>query len=77
MYPNPTTGLLNISFDNMSDAGACSVEIYDALGRLLSSETVSTSGSHSMDISAYPEGLYIVRVSTPTFVANKKIMLTK
>ena len=38
---------------------------------------VSASGSHSMDISAYPEGLYIVRVSTSAFVANKKIMLTK
>ncbi len=77
VYPNPTTGLLNISFDNTTEAGVCSVEIYDALGRLLSSEVVSASGSHSMDISAYPEGLYIVRVSTSAFVANKKIMLTK
>lgn len=76
VFPNPTTGLLNIAFDN-ADMGSYNVEIYDALGRLVSSENVNVSGNHSMDISAYPEGLYIVRISTPAFVANKKIMLTK
>lgn len=76
VYPNPTTGLLNISFGNAETEGY-SVEIYDALGRLVSSENVNASGSHSMDISAYPEGLYIVRISSSTFVANRKIMLTK
>ena len=76
IFPNPTTGLLNISFGNAETEGY-SVEIYDALGRLVSSENVSASDNHSMDISAYPEGLYIVRISTPAFVANKKIMLTK
>ncbi|MBR3799397.1 MAG: PKD domain-containing protein [Bacteroidales bacterium] len=82
VYPNPTTGLLNISFNNMPESGVCRVEIYDALGRLVigrlqTSELVSAMGTISMDISSYPEGLYIVRISTPTFVANKKIMLTK
>ena len=82
VYPNPTTGMLNISFNNMPESGVCRVEIYDALGRLVigrlqTSELVSAMGTISMDISSYPEGLYIVRISTPTFVANKKIMLTK
>lgn len=82
VYPNPTTGLLNISFNNMPESGVCRVEIYDALGRLVigrlqTSELVSAMGTISMDISSYPEGLYIVRISTPAFVANKKIMLTK
>ena len=66
----------------MPESGVCRVEIYDALGRLVigrlqTSELVSAMGTISMDISSYPEGLYIVRISTPTFVANKKIMLTK
>ena len=82
VYPNPTTGMLNISFNNMPESGVCRVEIYDALGRLVigrlqTSELVSAMGTISMDISSYPEGLYIVRISTPNFVANKKIMLTK
>lgn len=77
VYPNPTTGLLNISFENISESDVCNVEIYDALGRLLSSEMVNASGNHTMDISEYPEGLYVVRISSSTFVSNKKIMLTK
>ena len=76
IFPNPTTGLLNISFGE-AEYGVCNVEMYDALGRLVSSENVNASGNHTMDISSYPEGLYIVRISTPAFVANKKIMLTK
>ena len=76
VFPNPTTGLLNISFGNVEPDGY-SIEIYDALGRLVSSENVNETGNHTMDISAYPEGLYVVRISTSSFVANKKIMLTK
>ena len=76
IFPNPTTGLLNISFGTAESDGY-SVEIYDALGRLVTTEMVSASDNHTMDISAYPEGLYVVRISTPAFVANKKILLTK
>lgn len=77
VYPNPTSGLLNISFENMQDVDGYDVEMYDALGRMVSSIKVSGAADYSMDISSYPEGLYIVRISTPAFVANKKIMLTK
>ena len=51
--------------------------MYDALGRMVSSIKVSGAADYSMDISSYPEGLYIVRISSSTFVANRKIMLTK
>lgn len=77
VYPNPTSGLLNISFENMQDVDGYDVEMYDALGRMVSSIKVSGAADYSMDISSYPEGLYIVRISSSTFVANKKIMLTK
>ncbi|MBR5983808.1 MAG: PKD domain-containing protein, partial [Bacteroidales bacterium] len=76
VFPNPTSGLLNISFGNQ-DVNGYDVEMYDALGRLVSSVKVSGTSDYSMDISSYPEGLYIVRISSSTFVANKKIMLTK
>ncbi len=77
VYPNPTSGLLNISFENMQDVDGYDVEMYDALGRMVSSIRVSGAADYSMDISSYPEGLYIVRISSSTFVANRKIMLTK
>ena len=76
VFPNPTSGLLNITFGNQ-DVNGYDIEMYDALGRLLSSVKVSGAGDYSMDISSYPEGLYIIRISTSTFVANKKILLTK
>jgi len=76
VFPNPTSGLLNITFGNQ-DVKGYDVEMYDALGRLISSVKVSGTNDYSMDISSYPEGLYIVRISSSTFVANKKIMLTK
>ncbi len=77
VYPNPTSGLLNISFENMQDVDGYDVEMYDALGRMVSSIKVSGAADYSMDISSYPEGLYIVRISSSTFFANRKIMLTK
>jgi len=77
VYPNPTSGILNISFANMFDADGYSIEIYDALGRLVASENVAGTDNYTMNISELTEGLYVVRISSSSFAVNKKIMLTK
>jgi PKD repeat protein len=77
VYPNPTSGQLSISLGDITGIDSYSVELYDAVGRLIVSETVNAAGAHLMDISSCPDGIYVMRIRTPLFVANKKITLTK
>lgn len=59
LYPNPTTGLVNVCFEA---ANACEVQICDMFGRILSNSQMS--GEQQLDFSAYAPGMYIVRFAT-------------
>lgn len=58
MYPNPTTGMLNI----VSDAsGLMNVEVIDLLGAVV--RTTRFTGRTTMDLTGLAHGVYSVRVS--------------
>ena len=66
LYPNPTTGLVNIS-------EKASVNIYTISGVKLASYT----DVNTFDMSNLSKGTYIVKVKTENTVITKKITLTK
>jgi hypothetical protein len=57
IYPDPTDGVLNISFSENTDCQ--SVEIYAIDGRLLKSQI---SNLETVDMSSFESGLYIIKV---------------
>ena len=58
LYPNPTTGLVNVNFE----AAACEVQICDMFGRILFNSQLV--GEQQLDFSAYAPGMYLVRFTT-------------
>lgn len=63
IYPNPTTGLVNImtkrSFDKIS------VSLMDISGRIIQIDKISMNGNTaSIDISDKPNGIYILKIMT-------------
>ena len=56
VYPNPTTGGVTISTDDV-----IKVEVYDFLGRMAA---VYTTTNH-VDLSALPSGSYTMRITLP------------
>lgn len=63
-YPNPVTNNLTISFDN--EQGKFIIEVYDILGKKISSESVEVNGvslnTHKLAFSDYNSGIYLVQV---------------
>lgn len=57
VYPNPTTGLLNIELPK----DGLSMEVFDAMGRLLIQEKELSAGELTIDLSSRAKGLYILR----------------
>jgi PKD repeat protein len=77
VYPNPSTGIITIQIADESIKDF-TVEVYDALGRKIISEvSYNGSGEYTTDLSANPEGLYIIRINTGHGTINKKLLLSK
>lgn len=65
LFPNPTDGIINMDISTSRDA-MLFYEVYDVMGKLLFSDAVGqvNTGEHRVntDMSAYPAGLYMIRV---------------
>ncbi len=67
LYPNPTTGMLNIS----SESQISSLKIYNNIGQVI----LSSFNNKSIDISSLRTGLYFIKVEdTMSNVETKKII---
>jgi len=70
LYPNPTTGILNIRSSKQAEAS-----LFAANGTLIGNYQIN--GTQRIDLSKLPNGIYFVRVKTEDQVITKKISLTK
>ena len=58
IYPNPATGLFNVSFGS-NPVQAATIKIFDLQGKQLSGETFQNTSLESFDIGKLPKGIYI------------------
>jgi hypothetical protein len=79
-YPNPFNPATTLSFDLAMD-GFVSLKIYNLLGQLCATpvEKVMTRGSYTLsyDASHLPSGIYIYRMDSGGFTAQRKMLLIK
>lgn len=66
VYPNPTNGVLNINFSQLSET-SFNVQVIDAFGKVyqqINSEDMNGSSTVSFDLTDLNTGIYFVKVST-------------
>lgn len=68
VYPNPTTGVVNISFEGMRE-----VSLFNALGQLVKSYKVASDNTQ-IDVRNYPNGVYFVRVGSADAVSTVRVI---
>lgn len=66
IYPNPTSGLINISEEQLK---INSVEVYDVMGNLVH----RSSNSQNIFLNNQPNGIYILRLRADGLLLTKKI----
>lgn len=71
IYPNPVKDQLNL----FSMEGLNSVKIYNTLGQQVSSEILNGIETYTLDLSGFPQGLYVVSVTTNHGMMNKTIVV--
>lgn len=71
IYPNPSTGIININ-----NVEGSTVLVYNVLGEIVSS-IENANQFNIVDLSAYTNGTYVVKVLTNDNVITKKIVLNR
>ena len=64
IYPNPTSGLLNMNLPYFDFAE--SIKVYNALGELVITELILPTTHCTLDISQKPNGVYFIRIGSVT-----------
>ena len=84
MFPNPTTGKLNINLKLENEVNGYNVNIFSVDGRSILNNTNSEKMeagnviSKEFDISAQPNGVYFIRITSENnILLNKTFILNK
>jgi hypothetical protein len=72
IFPNPTTGLLNINAVEVNS----SVDVYNVIGEKVYSNTL-VKGNNVVDLSGLANGAYFVKLNSNNQITTKKVVLTK
>jgi uncharacterized repeat protein (TIGR01451 family) len=70
IYPNPTTGILQIEQKDNNDLN---IKIYDNLGRLVLQKQSNSSNSN-LDISNLADGIYFIAIQVDNELISRKIL---
>lgn len=69
VFPNPSNG-----FFKVATAPGSKLEIHDILGNIMRSEWVGISGINELDLTAFCDGLYIIKVISKNHSASYRIL---
>ncbi len=73
IYPNPTTGILNVVA-----AENATVQLLDVTGKLVILQTnVTANDKQEINVENLANGIYMLRVSNSNFVSMKKVVINK
>jgi hypothetical protein len=72
--PNPGNGLFNLTFTNEAKGTVKDVFVYDLTGKLVFEKREVASPSCIIDITAYPKGIYLVRIAGNGYEWRKKLI---
>ena len=79
IYPNPSKDIFNVEF-NTSTKQDIDLRVHNVLGEVIFSESLKKFNgeyNRSVDLSQYPNAIYILQLNTKDGILNKKLVLEK
>ena len=75
LFPNPAHGVVTVELTAEQAASACQVDILDLSGRCLLSQSVTGATTHTLGIGHLSAGIYLLRVTTPSGIATRQLLV--
>jgi len=74
LYPNPSHGLFTLETGGKNGL-QINMEIFNGSGQRIHHQVITGPGRHPVDLSASPEGIYLVRVTDGTCSWRKRVVI--
>lgn len=76
IFPNPTNGTLNVSFDLQNDYNSGTIRLFDLNGKLLLEhrETMLPQNQFQLDLNNIPTGVYLLRINVGEYMLTHKVI---
>ena len=75
-YPNPVTSTMNVYFNGSTNPDT-KVDIYDAVGKLVISQPISSATNYQLNLSDLPRGIYMLKLMDNSNVIQTKKIIKK
>ena len=75
IYPNPATTQLTIEVD--AEAAIEEIALIDAMGRMVLRQSLENQGKNTLDISAFPSGMYVIQLLGSTQRITESLWIQK
>ena len=73
-YPNPVTSTMNVIFNGSTNPDT-KVDIYDAVGKLVISQPISSATNYQFNLSDLPRGIYMLKLrDNSNVIQTRKII---
>ncbi|SEP89610.1 S8 family serine peptidase [Flavobacterium urocaniciphilum] len=76
IYPNPTSGIINIDLGSIVLDNKSVIKLYDIQGRMITTKEMNSSVDQ-LNISDLSEGVYMITIENGSSKTTKKIVLSK
>ncbi|MEO0789155.1 MAG: YCF48-related protein [Bacteroidota bacterium] len=73
-FPNPTSGLLTLDLSNQDINELTDIQIFDLNGRLLLQRNTQNQPQIDLDLSAFAQGIYLVRVQGQGWLQTGRVI---
>jgi len=76
VFPNPTSGILNVSFDLPNNYDTGLIRLFDINGKLLLEhrEAMFTQNQFQLDLNNIPTGVYFLRINVGEYMLTHKVI---
>jgi hypothetical protein len=62
IYPNPTTGIININVQTLNQDESLQLRVFDVFGKEIINQQLNNSNNQQIDLSPYGKGVYFLQV---------------
>lgn len=78
VYPNPAKDIINVRFPAVMITQSATLSFLSIDGKILNEKRInSLAQTETIDVSRYPEGQYLLRISNNSKVTERKIKVTR
>lgn len=75
IWPNPARHQVNIQLNNQPSSTNASLELFDRNGRNMFKQNMTTTSLIQLDVSSYPKGIYLIKLTTSEGSYTEKLII--